>query len=218
MSWAKTPVTVRVDTGYSMNSTIRIVEHELGHTRGLHHYEQPMPLMAPKGNFTTLPDTDAANSSHPWGGTQTLTVYLDDRAPQWHGRKALAHAISYYEAGAQGWVPSSESYSYRFVQTEKNADIRVTIKTGSATYSTPSGTRSIGAGAVHAVWGLDPDRDGRLETYTHLNVVVASVSGRQLSWMLGAELASAYGNTSTPEPPAFRTGSDRSAAYWQTGS
>ena len=71
------PVRVRVRTDFSDESTVQVLKHELGHTLGLSHDDEPQSVMAAKSQLTTPPQPDATERALPWQDSD-LSVYVDD--------------------------------------------------------------------------------------------------------------------------------------------
>lgn len=211
----QTPVRVRIETGWSNRTTIRTIRHELGHTRGLHHNVSPMPLMRPVDrNASTRPKPNVSRRLDPWHNRTTLTVALTGDGVGTLSRRNVEHALSYYEAGADGWVPRGEHHDFRLIRNASRADVTIRIGPAPMQYQF-HGSKTLDSGSRLTKWGDDPDDDGELEYYRNATILVAGVSGTHIAWHVGYQLAYLYGGTKTPRPRAFREGASRTAAYWR---
>jgi len=108
------PVDVRVRTGFSDESTVAVLTHELGHTLGLTHADEPHDVMRAESRLTTPPETNATDRAVPWR-TTSLAVHTDygdvppDERPATD--RQVSEALAYYDRGAGGTVPTIVSFT-----------------------------------------------------------------------------------------------------------
>ncbi|KAB1193034.1 matrixin [Haloferax sp. MBLA0076] len=201
------PETVYVKTGFGDDSTVEIVEHELGHTLGLAHGDEPADLMNATGILFTLPRTDATEKAFPWDDPE-FTVYVNEsNAKDPDGaREQVGHAFDYYAAGAPG-MPDNLSFTY--VDDPKAADAHISF----------SDTSPCGAGAAScaAVTGYDPDGDGALETYDSFRIVLVDLDTEAVGWHVGywtAHYLGAEDDADKPDPFQNATYTERRSEWW----
>ncbi|MFB6170962.1 MAG: matrixin family metalloprotease [Haloarculaceae archaeon] len=205
------PVTVRVRTDFSDASTVRVLEHELGHTLGLSHSDAPQPLMAARSQLTTLPQPNATERALPWNHSD-LRVYVDDAAVASADRaeveRQIGAALDYYDRGAEGTVP--ENVSFVRVDDPARADVVVEFRDTDAC--------TAGSGTCGSVAGVDPDGDGALERYTKLHVTVVGIDPAAVGWHVGYWLGYGFGfDENSDYPPPFRDASyeERRSEWWR---
>lgn len=212
---AEDPEVVRVISGLSNESTVETLEHEIGHTRGLRHGESPMPLMSAIDNDTTRePTPNVSERTDPWGDRETLRVAIVGSQATRTATRNAKHALDYYEAGADGWVPEDERYDFEVVENASRADITIRLGPEHMTYTFRGEERVLEGGSVQSYYGLDVDGDGAFEQYTNMTIYVSDINGHRVAWHVGAQIASAYGGTSTQVPEPFREGKPRDAVFW----
>ncbi|KTG30616.1 hypothetical protein [Haloferax profundi] len=201
------PETVYVKTGFGDDSTVEIVEHELGHTLGLAHGDEPADLMNATGILYTLPRTNATEKAFPWDDPE-FTVYVNEsgaREPD-GAREQVGHAFDYFAAGAPG-MP--DTLSFRYVDDPEAADIHVSFSETS-----PCGT---GAASCAAVTGYDPDGDGALETYDRFRIVLVDLDTEAVAWHVGywtAHYLGAEEDADKPDPFQNATYTERRSEWW----
>ncbi|MFC6724474.1 matrixin, partial [Halobium palmae] len=198
-----TPVPVRVETGYSDESTVETIKHELGHTRGLNHGDEPA-FMNASGVAYTLPQRDAVDRAYPWA-TSNFTVYVDasnvsagDR-PAF--RRQVTHALDYYE-GAPPTVPANVSYTLVDDPSEATVVVRYVDDGGDP------GSRAV-------MQGIDVDGDGALERRTKATIRLSGLDVDETGYHTGYWLGRLLGADDTEElPPPFRGGTDPTSEWW----
>ena len=200
------PVSVEVVGSYSNESTLLILKHELGHTLGLNHTDDPQSVMSPSSPLHTLPRPNATARDLPWSDSN-FTVYLggtDSEAV----REQVRHALDYYADGARGTVPTN--VSYEFVDNRSAADVVVEL-----TEDLPCRTGD--RGSCGRVRGTDPDGDGALERYGRLRITLSGVGTDAVGWHVGYWLGYGFGFEDDSDwPPAFRHASyeERRGDWW----
>lgn len=187
---------IQVRSGYTDETTVEIIKHELGHTRGLEHGEGPMPLMAATDtNAKHFPVTDAVDRPNPWQ-KNTLKIYLSPEAG-WSENtleNAAMEAIKYYNDGAGGWYRATVT----FTLTDSKEDADIVIR---ANANDDLGFE--GGGYGWDIKGEQLDSDRPLERYTHATLYLGSVNKQYGEWYVGALLGYSLGaqnQTDLPEP------------------
>jgi hypothetical protein len=195
------PVTVRVRSGFSDASTARVLRHEFGHTLGLTH-DDPPDVMRARTTLTTLPQRNATERAYPWNRS-TLSVYVDTSAlpsaERSEARRQVDAAIEYFDEGAGGTVPPALS----FVRADSAEPADVVIRFRRDPTCQP------GAGSCGTIAGVDPDDDGALERYTHLDVALVDVDTDAVAWHVARWLGRGMGLEAEEYPLPLR----RSATY-----
>lgn len=205
------PVRVTVRHGFSGASTVAVLRHELGHTLGLTHDDEPREVMRATSNLTTLPRPNATGRALPWKSDE-LAVYVDlsaapaDERPEL--RKGVAAALGYFERGAEGAVPGNVT----FVRTDDRAAADVVVTFSDAS---PCGADR---GSCGSLIGEDPDGDGALEVYTRLEIAVVDVDAEVAAWHVGRWLGRGFGFEAEAEyPPPLREDTsyeERRSEWW----
>jgi hypothetical protein len=201
------PVTVEIKTGLSDDSTAQVVAHELGHTLGLGHDDDPQGVMRTGVTLTTLPQPNATDRAFPWNDSE-FTVYVDvDEAPNPGAARAQVRtALSYYERGAPG-MPDNLTFE---LVGDPDADIVVHYASQSAC--------TVGSGSCGSSRGPDPDGDGASERYAQFTITVVDIDSEAVGWHTGYWLAVAFGaEADADKPPAFRDASyqERRSEWWE---
>jgi hypothetical protein len=204
------PVEVRIKTGFSDASTVQVLKHELGHTLGLDHGDEPAEVMAASSTLTTPPRTNASDRALPWD-TSTLSVYVDMSAvaegDREEARRQVAGALGYFADGANGTVPENVS----FVRTDNRTAADITIR---AVDDSPC---SASSGSCGYLRGTDPDGDGAHETYTRLEITVTDLDTKAIGWHVGRWLGSGFGLSGEEYPQPLRESAsyqDRRSDWW----
>ncbi|WP_049903664.1 matrixin [Halococcus agarilyticus] len=207
-------VDVRVLDDLSNESTVRVLEHELGHTLGLSHDDPPTRLMRAHAVLTSLPEPNASERTLPWDDP-TLTVFADLDAVPADERDAvdeqLRRALSYYDRGADGLAPTN--LSFLRVDSFENADVVIHFP---ADPPCEADARSCGS-----VYGVDPDGDSALERYTRVDISLTGVDTDAAAWHVARRLALGFGAENGNEsayPPVLRAstdGEERRGDWWR---
>ena len=205
------PVRVRVVDGLTDESVVRVLIHELGHTLGLGHDDEPQSVMQAKGRLATLPQRDAVNRSFAWE-SRTLSVHVavgDGAGDRAVVERQVREALAYFDRGADGTVPEDVS----FVRTSDPSAADVVVQVGGATPCDRD------AGSCRRLRGLDPDDDGALESYDRLEVYVVGLEPEAVGWHVGRHLGYSLGLTTDAEyPEPLRTTAsydERRSDWWE---
>ncbi|QIB76138.1 matrixin family metalloprotease [Halogeometricum borinquense] len=202
------PETVSIQTGFSDDSTVLVLEHEFGHTLGLTHDDAPADVMASRSVLYTTPQPNATERAFPWDDGE-FTVYVDSANatnPE-QAREQVQHALDYYERGAEG-MPNNLTFTV--VDDAENADIVVGFSDES-----PCSPDAASCGATR---GWDPDGDGVVETYSNLRIVLVDLDTDAVGWHTGYWLAFGFGAEDDAEKPdPFRDASyrERRSEWWE---
>lgn len=204
------PVRVRVRTGLSDESTIRVLTHEVGHTLGLTHEDAPQEVMAASATLTTQPLPNATDRELPWGVPE-LAVYVDygsvSDANREEAERQLAATLDYFARGADGTVPSNVSFVE--ATNRSTADVVILFR------KEPPCTAQGSCGHLE---GTDPDSDGAIETYTRLTITVGTdgLAPEKYGWHAGFWLARGFGlrGDELPEPLRSDDPRVRSSEWW----
>jgi hypothetical protein len=205
------PERVYVKTGLSTESTVLVLKHELGHTLGLRHTDEPRDVMRAESVLYTQPKPNATERAFPWRDSE-FTVYVDETnsSDPAGTREQVQHALTYYETGADGAAGVPSNLSFRFVDSADDADVVVRFSETS-----PCGE---GAGSCFQTLGPDPDGDGAIETYSKLRITLVDLDTPAVGWHVGNWLAYGFGMEDVderPEPFQKASYSDRRSAWWE---
>ena len=133
---------------------------------------------------------------------------MSDASASAADHEQIDHALDYYDRGADGTVP--ENVSFRHVERPERADIVVRFSDDS-----PCG---FGSGSCGSVSGTDPDGDGALERYTHLEITLTDLDSDVVGWHVARWLALGFGIEDESEyPPVLReetSHEDRRSDWW----
>lgn len=207
-------VDVRILDDLSNESTVQVLKHELGHTLGLDHSDEPTQLMRSRASLTMLPEPNASERALPWADS-TLAVFADlDAIPADERaavREQIDHALDYYDRGAAGRIP--DNVSFERVSSFENADVVIYFQDGP-----PCGD---GSGSCGSVYGTDPDGDGAIERYTRVDVALSDVDTDATGWHVARHLALGFGfepGDGAAYPPALRKSTsdeERRSDWWE---
>ena len=202
------PETVSVRTGFSDDSTVTVIQHELGHTLGLTHDDPPVDVMASRMVLYTEPLPNATDREFAWDDADfTVHVDADGTSDPAGTREQVRQALAYYEDDPPG-LPTNLTFT--FVDDPDDAEIVIR----------PVDTSPCGAGAAScgATSGWDPDGDGAIETYSGLRISLVALDTDAVGWHVGYWLAFGFGAEPDAEkPPPFRDASyaERRSAWWE---
>ncbi|MES3518501.1 MAG: matrixin family metalloprotease [Natronomonas sp.] len=199
------PAEVQVVTGYDDDSTAQVLKHELGHTLGLTHDDEPSEIMSAETELTTLPKTDAVDRDLPWQRAE-LTVFVDGATSE--SDEQIGAALGYFEDGADGTVPENVTFS-RVAEGEE-ADIVISIADEDSCRSSP--------GSCGALSGVDLDGNGNFEYYERLEVTLVDLDDEVVAYHTGRWLARGFGAVEESEYPEplreSATAEERRSEWW----
>ncbi|ELZ70411.1 hypothetical protein C457_08169 [Haloferax prahovense DSM 18310] len=203
------PVSVVVAAGYDDQTTQTVLRHEFGHLLGLTHDDAgDFAVLSERIETTRLPEPDAADRETPFR-ERTVAVHVDlsnvspdDRATY---EAEIDHALSYYEAGADGVAPAN--LSFERVSDPTMADVTLSVS-------------AFGDGDSGVRWrrtGVDADDDEALEWYTGGDLVVdAGLDPSLVDWYVGAGLGYLLAADERADlPPPFRDGDRSDDPAWR---
>jgi len=173
-SLAERPTTVRIETGYTDESTELIVEHEFGHVLGLNHGDEPASLMTGYADrLDRLPMANVSERRYTWKKAD-LALYVDHESLPGSREtidRQIGHAIAYYESGADGGVP--DNITLTRIDDREAADVVIT-------------GGDIDGASTSRLNGVSPDADPALEYYTNQTIVVSrDTDPETLGWHVG---------------------------------
>ncbi|MBV0925491.1 matrixin [Halomicroarcula limicola] len=180
------PADVSIQRGLANGSTRLVVQHEAGHLLGLSHADSPQRVMRHERTLATLPQPNATERAVPWDDRALTVAVLNgsvpaDERPAY--REEVEYALAYVRDGANGTVP--ENVTVERVSDPETADI-VVRPTDSAACRTDAGSCAL-------IEGTDPDRDGAIETYTRVEILLVDVDTDATSWHVARQLLDALG-------------------------
>lgn len=199
------PATVSIERGYTDETTLSILKHEFGHTLGLTHaMGSELAFMNATIDTVLTPKPNATDRPIPWRDSN-LTLFVDYSNVSDDERAAyeaeVAHAVRYYDDGADGYLPSNASVTT--VRNRSEADITVTFPDRPLSTDDGRGTS----------WGyryVDPDEDGSPEWYSEGTVSVVSQEPRYVDWYVGYGLGMLFAPDSRSDLPDPFDGEGRS--------
>jgi len=190
---------VRIERGYTADSRVTILKHQLGYVLGLTQ-DSDIDVMDPELNLTNLPQTDAVDKPNPWE-KPTVRIYVDySGAPvpiREDHREQVENALGYYQDGAEGFTP--ENVTIEQVESADRADITVKFDDRSNI-----GDRDEISNAT--VTGSDTDSDGRVERFTEATIYLGyNVEGEYgiTSYNLGYWIAYSFAAQPGEYPPPW---------------
>jgi len=201
------PEQVWVKTGLSNDSTTLVTEHELGHTLGRGHDDEPQSVMQARSVIYTEPQPNATERAFPWDdGEFTVQVDRENASDPDGVDRQVGHTLSYYEAGAPA-MPGNLTF-----ERTGAADATIRVQFG----ATPACGAS--SGSCVNTYGTDPDGDGAIETYTRVEIRLVDLDTEAVGWHVGYWLAHVFGAEADGEkPPPFRDASyrERRSEWWR---
>ncbi|MFH5800447.1 matrixin family metalloprotease [Haladaptatus sp. CMAA 1911] len=202
--------TVQIEVGYTNHSTLQTLKHEFGHTHGLEHGDEPMPLMNASGEVDDLPMPNVDERDLPWQSEQ-LSVFVDySNVSNFYRddyKEQIQHTLNYYDEGADGTVP--KAVSFQTTENRSAADIVIDFPD-----SVQCGDSS--EGSCGSFWGISPDADDELEFYTQGYINVAGIDEDAIGWHVGYWLGYAFEGVPEDLAPPFQDADydDRRDDWW----
>lgn len=200
---------IRIEAGYTDNSTRETIKHEIGHLLGRDHGEEPMPLMSAVGTSTRLPQPNVTERSYPWL-KKNFSVYVD-AAPGISADEAyeqIRPGLTYYADGAGGWLEADVSFTR--VNTSTEADVVLRFR--------DEGECGFEAGGVCEIdrYGESIDADPSLEYYTQIRMTITATGDTERAWMMGYGLGFVFGAQTEAELPApLQDVSNSDTEWWR---
>ena len=192
---AQLPQTIRIVTGYTNESTTETVKHEFGHILGRNHGEEPMPLMAARGEADLVSTPNATERPLSFQSSN-LTYYVDTSRLSFNqdlAWEAVGKAMRYYEAGGDGTVPSNLTLTRE--SNESAADIVIRFETDQVC-TEPGVEQSCGRWS-----GRDLDTDDSLEYYANATININEIPNDRWSWHTGYWLGYLFGASGPSDLP-----------------
>lgn len=202
------PERVEILRGFTNDSTLLVLRHELGHTLGLDHGDEPESVMTHRSTLVRLAKPNATEREFAWADPN-FTVYLDAENVSNPAaiREQVGHALAFYEGGANGIVPENVTFAY--TDDRSAADVVITF---------PGELPCVdGGGSCGSRHGVDVDDDGALERFDRLAISLHDVDEDAVGWHVGYWLGFGLGFQEPADWPAvFRnaTYDERRSEWW----
>lgn len=205
---------VRIAGGYTDNSTVETLKHEIGHTRGYEHDDEPSAVMKPKQNATTWREqhieSRLSQHSYPWLNS-TLKVHVSSDDTLTHSEeRQVNRALSYYEEGADGWIENGPNFE--IVENENSADIKIGVHDDEyevCGFSTSTDPHSCNDAISKA--------SGEYRYYDSYTINVNGIDDDAVGWHIGYWLGFALGAENDSDlPEVFQDADydDRRSNWW----
>jgi hypothetical protein len=203
------PEKVEILRGFTASSTLLVLRHELGHTLGLDHGDEPRSVMGHRSTLVKLTEPNATEREFAWADPN-FTVYLDagNVSNPEAVREQVDHALEFYERGANGTAPENVTFAY--TDNRSAADVVIAFPE-----TLPCSEDGGSCGSRH---GVDTDNDGALERFDRLAVSIHGVDEEAVGWHVGYWLGFGLGFQEPDEWPAvFRnaTYDERRSEWWR---
>lgn len=203
---------VRIESGYSRETTVNTVKHEFGHIYGRPHNKPPMPLMnETDADATLLPRPNATAREWPWD-QQSVQIYVDYSsfdADQDEIESQARYAVEYYDNGADGYIPENKGIQL----TDDRSEAEIVVRSGPLNDCTGSS----GDGSCGFKHGVSSDSDPALEYYTSQTINISGIAAERTGWHIGYWLGSAFVNpddSSDLPPPFDKPRTDSRERWW----
>jgi len=205
-------VEVEIAAGFTNNSTLETLKHEIGHTRGYEHGDEPHAVMKAMQNATTWEEKQilAGLSQHPYPWPEdTLTVYVDSDNTLSHTEDdQVDHALSYYEAGADGWIENAPQFER--IENESVADIQININ--DEEYEGCMEEQAEEKSTCGVYWNTTIQGQSY---YTEYQMNINGYDDEVVGWLIGYRLGSALGADSPEDlPEVFQDGDNARDSWW----
>lgn len=200
---------VRIEAGYTDESTLRTLKHEFGHIYGLRHNDEPQEVMQAAFETTSLPEPNATERSYTFR-TQTVPVYINSDSisgEQDEIRQQVEYATDYYSSGADG---SGPNLTFEFVDNRTAGAI---VITGNETIAQCQSASRVSCGIVY---GENLDRDAPVEYYTKQYIQLNDPETGTIGWHVGYWLSQSIlaAQTTDEIPPPFSDASKENKRNW----
>lgn len=211
---AVSTVEVRIAGGYTNNSTLETLKHEIGHVRGHDHGDEPQDVMRKSQDATTWEEQRLQNKlsqhSYPWINS-TLKVHISSDNTLTHSEeRQINRALSYYEEGADGWIENTPDFE--IVEEEDSADIQIGVyddEYEACSFSTSTDPHSCSDAISKA--------SGEYRYYDSYTINVNGMDDDAVGWHIGYWLGFALGaedKSSLPEVFQEAGGDERRSNWW----
>lgn len=202
------PERVEILAEFTNDSTVLVVRHEIGHTLGLDHDDEPASVMTHRSTLIRLSQPNATEREFAWADPN-FSVYLDENASNPEVvREQVGYAMDFYEQGANSTVPGN--ITFVFTDNRTAADVVITFPD-----ELPCAAEGGSCGSRH---GLDTDDDGALERFDRLTISVRGVDEAAIGWHVGYWLGFGLGFQDGEEwPKVFQNASfdERRSEWWR---
>ena len=167
---------VQLQSKLNDTSTVRIANHEFGHTLGLTHDDSAeYPIMNASIETAVVDQPNVTERANPFEDN-TIDVYYNDTANGLNDYilGEFDQVWQYYNNGESEIVPSN--VTFRRTENESTADIELRI------------VENLDGGVSTVQWrGYDPDADGAFETYATATVIIdEEVNQDNMAWHTGS--------------------------------
>lgn len=183
--------TVLIEAKYTAHTTEETIKHEIGHTLGLVHGDEPRDLMAEFVETGSLRSNPA--------------VYVDRQVSYPHSvEREVDRALTYLEGGADGSVETPPSFTV--VDDRSRADIIIEITANDT---------ACGSSAYSSCADSDTDRSEYRDQYV---IVLADVETETIGWNIVYNLIASYVEVYSEIPDDFAPDTDyntRSGNWWR---
>jgi len=199
---------VRIEGGYTPNSTVQTMKHEFGHLLGLNHGDEPMPLMDEEHAKTQVSSPNATERAYPWE-SEELSVAVTG-SPTQQQRQQIDSALGYFEDGADGLLEERQP-SFSMTENVSGADIVIEASTNGWACG-----EEYEGGSCGDLYGYDEDVDDALETHNQLNITLAGTNSDTTAWHTGYWLAYGFGARGDDIPDPLDGEADDRNGRWYT--
>ena len=203
------PERVEILADFTNNSTVLVARHEIGHTLGLDHDDEPASVMTHRSTLIRLSQPNATERQFAWADP-TFSVYLgtENVSNPEVVREQVSHAMDFYGQGANGTVP--ENVTFVFTDNRTTADVVIAFPE-----ELPCAKGGGSCGSRH---GVDIDDDGALERFDRLTISLHDVDEAAIGWHVGYWLGFGMGFQGGEEwPQVFQDASfdERRSEWWR---